>query len=418
MFYPRPVNLSLKSRIVTIMLRECSCCARARRRLTAHATASAVRTATLRMTQKSSWLLDLLRLAACVSLFLLIDHGPTDFFPSAQPPSPQAVKATVDCGEVSNNCVHERLAALPPRSSSPPAGLFVLHAGEWPAHTAQFVQSVAAAGSSGALTTYFVSAARPPLGGCSGTSCVWLPVSPEMLGLRVARMLGVPQNALQHDAPPNASWVATKLRDDLQIFAPALFPTVASRHGWVGYIRLELRIHGNLSADIRALDRGQHKFNALLHLDNGDLAAVGAGGAPQQGSSARPPPPSQVPAKPSAMPAGAAKRGGPSDFWLVRNEPNLVQAWRHSRIWRQVLQSREPLGFNIDAARGGGGGRSGGPNIEGQSMATVAGVVSQLVGAGRLHPKQLPDGRLTCCLGASSSPRRAMRRGAPEGVAA
>lgn len=369
---------------------------------------------------------DLLRLAACVSLFLLIDHGPTDFVPSPQPPSPQpAAKATVDCGEVSISCVHERLAAQPP-GGSVPAGLFVLHAGEWPAHTAHFVQSVAAAaGTSGAFTTYFVSAARPPLSGCGATSCVWLPVSPEMLGLRVARMLGVPQNCLQRDAPVNASWVASKLRDDLPIFAPSLFPSVAARHAWVGYIRPELRIHGNLSADIRALERGGGRHNALFHLDDARTGAH-AGGAALGGppGSSRPPPPSlqssREPAAMPAKPARAARRGGPSDFWLVKNEPNLVESWRHSRMWRQVLQSCRPLGFNRAAARGDGGGDGGSGGSgreEGGPMETqsVAGVVSRLVDAGRLHPKQLPDGRLRCCLG-SSSPRRAARRGMPEGV--
>lgn len=199
-------------------------------------------------------------------------------------------------------CVTAQLKAQ--RSTS--AGVFVLHAGMWPSYSDLFLTSAAA--NAEVLTLYLVTlshngtADHPRIRKCP--NCVGLPMSFSMLHDRVSRLLGE-RNSCFADANATGSWLKRKLCD-FKPFVPSIFPEIAARHTWLGWSDYDL-VLGNLSADIRALDprrddvltNGRRK----VHLSTGN-------------------------------------------FVLMRTSPHVLTAWKRSRIWRRVLQSRELFVFD------------------------------------------------------------------------
>lgn len=164
-------------------------------------------------------------------------------------------------------------------------------------------------------TFYFVGSApletaarAPQIAQC--TNCVWLPLNHSGFLERMRAHLGVEMQI--HTSRRNYlkkmgmhAITGQKLKD-LKPCIGALFPELASRHKWIGYIDPDV-ILGNLSYELEHLS------------DDADLL---------------------VPLERFPQPLANG------NFLLMRTVPRVLQAFRHSSRWREALQQENAMAFD------------------------------------------------------------------------
>ena len=218
----------------------------------------------------------------------------------------------------------------------PPAGFFIMQVGKWPPYTELFVRSVAANAAS--LTVYFLTLGTgaqhptPPDGTRACGNCVWLQLNISGLASRVSFLLGGGRSVFD-GADATDKWLPSKM-GDLRVFGASLFPRLARRHQWVGWLDYDMVLGTGLTREILSLAPQHH-----------DLLYAGD----------RPP--------------------CNGNFFLMRSAAGVSDAWRLTTIWRDVLQDQRQMRFD----------EWWGPNAN-KSLCVV---YQRLIKAGRIRPKTL-----------------------------
>lgn len=192
----------------------------------------------------------------------------------------------------------KQLKLLP--KAQPPAGIIYMQIGSWPPWMPFLLASTAA----NTLVTFYFIGGSPIDVSADCKHCTWLPLNESGFRQRLKSFVGV-ELRRRSKKGKEVQLVGKKL-NDLKPAIGVLFPELAQRHKWIGFSDPDV-ILGNISHEV-----------SLLR-DENDLF---------------------VPMERFPEPLANG------NFMLLRCRPNILNAFRRSRRWREVFQSPKPMAFD------------------------------------------------------------------------